>query len=480
MSDLDHVLSRSTEAAAIAADTSDADRALWLEAVAAALDDHAGELVPLADDESHLGSPRLTGELARTTAQLRLFAEMLREGSYLEATLDHANAQAIPPHGDLRRLLVPLGVVAVFAASNFPFAFSVAGGDTASALAVGCSVVVKIHPGHPILSRRVAAIASRALDEAGAPTGLLSTIEGQEEGVALVEHPAVAAVGFTGSVAGGRALFDRAVARPQPIPFYGELGSVNPVVVTAAAASARAQDLASGLAGSFTLGAGQFCTKPGVVFVPDSAAAGFAELVAAALPGGGTPLLTASIREGFPRGVAALADDPGVTVVAGDPAQPTAPDGATPVLLLTDVASILERPGILLDECFGPVTLLVRYRDGAELIAGIEAVPGSLTATLHAEPGDEIAPVVAALRSKAGRLLFAGWPTGVAVTWSQQHGGPYPATTSIHTSVGTSAARRWLRPLAFQDAPASVLPAALLDGNPLGIVRRVDGVLGQR
>jgi NADP-dependent aldehyde dehydrogenase len=477
--DLDRIATASVAAAAIAAETADTTRADWLEAAADHLDAHADELVPLSDDESRLGTTRLTGELARTTAQLRLFAAVLREGSYLEAAIDHADPAAVPPHGDLRRMLVPLGPVAVFAASNFPFAFSVAGGDTASALAVGCSVVVKAHPGHPRLSRRVAALVGEALDTAGAPAGLLALVEGQEAGVALVEHPAITAVGFTGSVAGGRALFDRAVRRETPIPFYGELGSVNPVVVTPGAAASRTAELATGLAGSFTMGAGQFCTKPGVVFVPADSAETFGAALVAAVPDVEAPLLTESIRTGFPRGLASLAGDSGTAVLTGDPTQPTQPATATPVVLETDVASILRSPDVLLEEVFGPVTLLVRYSGTDELLAGLDAVPGSLTGTLHSDDGEEVDDIVRALRAKAGRLLFAGWPTGVAVTWSQQHGGPYPATTSIHTSVGTTAARRFQRPVAYQDAPAGLLPEALRDGNPLGIVRRVDGVLGR-
>ncbi|GAA4682399.1 aldehyde dehydrogenase (NADP(+)) [Frondihabitans cladoniiphilus] len=473
---LDALVSASVGAARPAADASDEDRARWLESVAARLDLHADELVPLADAETHLGTPRLTGELARTTAQLRLFAAVLREGSFLEATIDHANPDAIPAHGDLRRLLVPLGPVAVFAASNFPFAFSVAGGDTASAFAVGCPVVVKAHPGHPRLSQRVAALVTESLADAGAPEGLFGLIEGVDAGIALVEHPAIRAAGFTGSVAGGRALFDRAAGRPSPIPFYGELGSVNPVVVTAAAAEARGTELAQGLAASFTQGAGQFCTKPGVVFVPSGV--GFEDAVVAAVPDLAATLLTPAIRAGFGRGLAALAAESGVTVLAGDAAQDTDVVEAGPVVLATDVAAAVAHPAALLEECFGPVTLLVRYDTPEELLRGVRAVPGSLTATLHAQPDEDLADLVAALRDRAGRLLFAGWPTGVAVTWSQHHGGPYPSTTSIHTSVGSTAARRFQRPVAYQDAPAALLPAALRDDNPLGIVRRVDGVLG--
>ncbi|MCU1528187.1 MAG: aldehyde dehydrogenase [Frondihabitans sp.] len=476
LDELDRIMIAATQAGRRSAAASDGDRARWLDAVADALDAHSDALVPLANDETHLGAPRLTGEIARTSAQLRLFGRVIREGSYLEAVIDHPNPAAVPPNADLRRLLVPLGPVAVFAASNFPFAFSVAGGDTASALAVGCAVVVKAHPGHPRLSRRVAELVTRALASAGAPEGLFALVEGQDAGIALVEHPAITAVGFTGSVRGGRALFDRAAARPQPVPFYGELGSVNPVVVTALAARRRGAELAEGLAGSFTLGAGQFCTKPGVVFVPSGS--GFAEQLAGKVPALHATLLTESIRESFPQGVAALAADAGVTVVAGDPTASGQSDGASAVVLATTVRAVLADPAVLLEECFGPVTLLVHYDNEGELFAGIAAVPGSLTATLHAEDDDDLTELTALLRERAGRLLFEGWPTGVAVTWSQHHGGPYPSTTSLHTSVGATATRRFQRPVAYQSAPSRILPPALRDGNPLGIPRRVDGVMG--
>jgi NADP-dependent aldehyde dehydrogenase len=474
-------LNRTLDAAAAAvleaAAATDAERARWLLAVAEALDAAAPELVPLADEESHLGTARLTGELARTTAQLRLFAAVALEGSYLEATIDHPNPNGTPPSPDLRRVLVPLGVVAVFSASNFPFAFSVAGGDTASALATGNCVVVKAHPGHPRLSARTAAIVASALVAAGAPAGIFALVEGYDAGIALVQHPATAAVGFTGSVAGGRALFDLAAARPQPIPFYGELGSLNPVVVTREAAATRGVELAAGLAGSFTLGAGQFCTKPGVVFVP--AGAGFEASLAAVVPvDTAATLLTPSIASAYPLGLAALVADASVSVIAGDVSQ-SADDGlARPVALATTTDAVLAHPEVLLEECFGPVTLIVTYASDADLHRAIAAVPGSLTATVHAEPYEELGDLVTALRARAGRLLFGGWPTGVAVNWAQHHGGPYPSTTSVFTSVGASAARRFLRPVAYQTAPQSVLPPALRDGNPLGIPRRIDGVLG--
>jgi NADP-dependent aldehyde dehydrogenase len=473
-STLDEVADAARRAfAATVASTAD-ERAAWLGAVADALDANAAELIALADEESHLGTARLTGELARTTSQLRLFAEAVVEGSYLEATIDHPSATTIPPRPDLRRMLRPLGPVAVFSASNFPFAFSVAGGDTASALAAGCPVIVKGHSAHPRLSRRTAEVVARALADAGAPDGVFALVEGRETGVALVQHPAVRAVGFTGSLHGGRALFDLASGRPDPIPFYGELSAVNPVLVTQAALDARADELAAGLVASFTLGAGQFCTNPGVIFVP--AGSGFAERVAAVVGAAApVPMLTDGIAAAFARELAALAGHEGVTVVAGEAVQQQGSGSA--VVLATTTDAVLADPSALLTECFGPSTLVVEYVDVEHALAAIRAVGGSLTATVHAEPDEELADILAVLTEIAGRVLFAGWPTGVAVSWAQQHGGPWPATTSIHTSVGVTALRRFLRPVAYQDAPETALPAALRESNPLGIPRRVDGLL---
>ncbi len=451
--------------------SSAAERAAWMEAIADALDAHVDELVELAHRETHLTIERLRGEVARTTGQLRFFGDVIREGSYLEATIDHADPARTPPRPDLRRMLVPVGVVAVYAASNFPFAFSVAGGDTASALAVGCPVIVKAHSGHPELSRATARLVAEALRSAGAPEGAFALIEGREAGVHLIEHPVVKAAGFTGSVSGGRALFDRAAARPDPIPFYGELGSINPVVVTPAADAARGDELAAGLAASFQLGSGQFCTKPGVVFVPAGSRLE-AELPAHVSAADHT-LLTSSIAEGFGAGVAALLAAPGVEAIAG-----TAP-GAAPraIVARTSLADLAERAEVILAEVFGPATVLVTYESLDDLPSVLARLEGSLTATIHAQPDDDIAAIQAVFEERAGRLLFAGWPTGVAVTWAQQHGGPWPATTSLFTSVGATATRRFLRPVAYQDAMASRLPTELREENPLGIPRRVDGVL---
>ncbi|MBM7831884.1 NADP-dependent aldehyde dehydrogenase [Agromyces cerinus] len=450
------------------------DRARWLTALAEALEAHRDELVALGAEETHLSPGRLSGEVTRTATQLRFFAGVVREGSYLEATLDAPDPSLTPPRPDLRRMLRPLGVVAVFAASNFPFAFSVLGNDTASALAAGCPVVVKAHPGHPRLSRRVVQIAHLALVDAGAPATALALVDGFDAGTALVRHPLVSAVGFTGSTRGGRALFDLASARPAPIPFYGELGSINPVVVTSAAAAADVAAIAAGLAGSFTRDGGQYCTKPGLVFVPEGA--GFERaLVVALADAPSQTLLTDGIASAFDSGSAALAARDDVELVfAGD----RATDAAAPTVIATTTDDFVADHEAFLEECFGPLTVLVRYADEAALEAALAVLDGSLTGTIHHAPGEDVTALTEALARVSGRIVYNGWPTGVAIAWAQHHGGGWPATTgSVHTSVGATAIRRWLTPIAFQDAPAGVLPPELADGNPLGIPRREDGVL---
>lgn len=456
-------------AAAITRRASDTTRASWLEAVADALDLAADGLVPIAVTETGLTATRLSGEMSRTTGQLRLFASVVREGAYLEAILDHADPAANPPRPDLRRMLIPVGPVAVYAASNFPFAFSVAGGDTASALAVGCPVVVKAHPGHVETSRLTARLVSEALAAAGAPDGVFGLVEGFDDGVALIQHPGIAAGAFTGSLRGGRALADLAAARPNPIPFFGELGSANPVVVTAAADAARGPQLAAGLAASFTLGTGQFCTKPGIVFVPQNSE--FEAALPAHVESGAARMLTPAIAHGFTAGVQRLAAAPGVTTVRGSSGV------GDPAVFAVAADDFAARADVLGAEVFGPSTLLVRYGDDLELHAAVGALEGSLTGTIHAQDDENLDALVDVLVQKSGRVLFSGWPTGVAVSWAQHHGGPWPATTSAHTSVGATAVRRFQRPVVYQDAPTQILPAALLDDNPLGIPRRVDGRL---
>lgn len=464
-----------------------ADRAVrsaFLRSAAAGLDAAKDGLVETADAETALGPVRLTGELARTTYQLRAFADMVDEGAFLDVIIDHPDDTATPPVPDLRRYKVPLGVVAVYSASNFPFAFSVAGGDTASALAAGCPVVVKAHPDHPALSELVAVVLRRAAAEHGVPEGVVGLVHGFEAGVELIRHPLVAAAGFTGSVRGGRALFDAAAARPVPIPFHGELGSLNPVVVTEAAAAERAEAIGAGLAGSMTLGVGQFCVKPGLVLVPSGAAGdGLVKALADAVGGTGAGvLLDHRMRDNFVAGVAERAGLPEVDapVAPGAGGEHTVSAG-----FLTVPAGRLAREGahdLLLEECFGPVTVVARYEDEGEATAVLSRLPGNLTATVHlsgeeAAGGGRGAEILAELTPLAGRVLVNGWPTGVAVAPAQHHGGPYPATTSTSTSVGGTAVERWLRPVVYQNAPEALLPKELRDDNPLGLPRRFNKVL---
>ncbi|WP_222264413.1 aldehyde dehydrogenase (NADP(+)) [Modestobacter marinus] len=452
-------------------------RAALLRALADALEARREDVVAVADRETALGTTRLNGELNRTSYQLRLFAEVLEEGSYLEATIDHPGDTPMGPRPDLRRMLVPLGPVAVFGSSNFPLAFSVPGGDTASALAAGCPVVLKAHSSHPATSRLVFDVLVEAARKAGAPEGTLGIVFGQRAGGALVAHPAIRAAGFTGSVGGGRALLQIIEQRPDPIPFFGELSSLNPVVVTPSAAAERGEQIGRELVGSFTLGAGQFCTKPGLVLVPagtegDAVVDAMAEAVRGSSP---QVLLNKGIAASYDRIAGGLADAPGVEVVArGEDA-----DGpgftAVPQLLSTTAA---ELPAEVTEECFGPVSVVARYDGERELFGALDAMPSSLTATVlrGTEETDLPLAVSQQLRTRAGRLVYDAYPTGVAVSWAQHHGGPWPSTNSQHTSVGTSAIRRFLRPVTWQGAPQEVLPEELTDGYT-AIPRRIDGVL---
>ncbi|GAA1093324.1 aldehyde dehydrogenase (NADP(+)) [Streptomyces javensis] len=447
-----------------------ADRAPYLEAIASALEEAAPKLVAIADEETSLGETRLRNEMVRTVFQLRLFAETVTRGEYLGATIDRADpAWPMGPRPDLRRVLEPLGPVLVFSASNFPFAFSVAGGDTASALAAGCPVVVKAHSGHPRLSAATAEVVHQALRSTGAPEGLFDVIFGTEAGRAAIVDPRVRAGAFTGSTEAGRALFDLAGGRPEPIPFFGELGSVNPVFVTEAAAERRGAAIVSEFVGSFTLGAGQFCTKPGILLVPASAK--LVDEVPGAVPGTPLTLLNERIRTSYASALRALRDTAGVrVVVSGD-------DGAdpSPTVLCTTSAELLRDPEALIREVFGPTALVVEYPEESELLEVAKAIDGQLTASVQGEDDDTIAAeLIRLLAAKAGRVLWNQWPTGVSVTYAQQHGGPYPATTApATTSVGTEAIHRFLRPVAYQGVPQHLLPPALRDANPLGVPQRV-------
>ncbi|GAB3170246.1 aldehyde dehydrogenase (NADP(+)) [Streptomyces incanus] len=459
-------------------------RSAFLRSAADELEAAKSTLVEVADAETALGPVRLTGELARTCYQLRAFADLVDEGAFLDVVINHPDDTATPPIPDLRRYKVPLGVVAVYSASNFPFAFSVPGGDTASALAAGCPVVVKAHPDHPGLSELVAKVLRRAAVPHGIPEGVLGLVHGFEAGVELVRHPLVAAAGFTGSVRGGRALFDAAAARPVPIPFHGELGSLNPVLVTEAAAAERAEAIGAGLAGSMTLGVGQFCVKPGLVLAPAGAAGDrlVKSLTDAVSDTDAGVLLDHRMRDNFVAGVAERAQLPDVEspVTPGAGGEHTVSAG-----FLTVPASRLAAEGehdLLLEECFGPVTVVVRYEDDAEARSVLSRLPGNLTATVHLSEEEGAgqgrgAEIFGELTPLAGRVLVNAWPTGVAVAPAQHHGGPYPATTSTSTSVGGTAVERWLRPVAYQNSPQALLPPELRDDNPLGLPRRFNGHL---
>ncbi|WP_416372087.1 aldehyde dehydrogenase (NADP(+)) [Burkholderia pseudomultivorans] len=459
-----HIHAVAGAAAAVADDWAGSSvhaRAALLRALAHALDREREALVAIADDETSLGSVRLDGEIDRTCFQLRGFADHVETGRPFAATDDPAIEQA-PPAGRprLTRVRVPLGPVAMFSASNFPFAFSVLGGDTASALAAGCPVVIKAHPGHPMLSRRVFELARTVLAEQELPAALLGMVEGAgvDVGTELVKHPDIAAVAFTGSFSGGAALWHVANARPRPIPFYGELGSINPVVALPSALATRGDALAHALAASIAFGAGQACTSPGlVVLLEGDDARRFEETLRHALSATRMHrMLTPGIKRSFDAGAARLLATPGVrTVLAGsgdsDEAAPPAP-----IVACTDAAHFIAAPA-LHEEVFGPACLIVRAKSIDEIVAVLGAIGGSLTVTLWGADDDtaEVRRVTRRAMQVAGRVLFGGVPTGVAVTRNQQHGGPWPASTQpFSTSVGYAAMERFLRPVALQSAPA--------------------------
>lgn len=453
-------------------------RAGLLEAIADAVDANTDHLVPIAMQESRLGEDRLRGEVGRTTGQLRLMAKVVRDGAFLGVVIDHADPSLTPPRPDLRRMNIPLGPVAVFAASNFPFAFSTLGGDTASALAAGCPVVVKPNPGHPRLSDAIMAVAQDALVAEGAIDGVLSLVDDSlQAGIDLVNDDRIEAVAFTGSQRGGLALARLAAERPRPIPFFGELGSINPMFVTADYLKGREVELAAGFVGSFTLGAGQFCTKPGLLITPRSDQLR-AALVDAIGDAPGQRMLTDAIRDMFLAGVQTRSaiDDVEVLHAGG---LDEAGDTVRPTLMVVSAGAILANPE-LLEECFGPMSLVVECDDDAQMLNIADGLPGLLAAGVHAN-GDEdvLAGLIPRLTAHAGRVLWGGWPTGVAVTWSMQHGGPFPATTRPEsTSVGAAAVQRFVRPVTFQSLPQQWQPAAVREANPWGIPRRVNGVAG--
>ena len=457
-------------------------RAQFLEAIADNIIALGDTLIERAMAESALPKARLEGERARTVGQLRLFASLVREGRWLAATLDSAQPDRKPlPRSDLRLQKIPVGPVAVFGASNFPLAFSVAGGDTASAFAAGCPVVVKSHPGHLGTSELVGRAVQKAVADSGLPEGTFSLVVGAGNaiGEALVAHPAIQAVGFTGSRRGGLALVDIASQRPVPIPVFAEMSSVNPVFALPGALAARGDTLAAGYIDSVTLGVGQFCTNPGLVIgLADSDLDDFIDNAAAALEKKGTQtMLTAGIAAAYEDGVKHR-DGAARRIATGT--QSEASSGALPALYRVSAEEFLAKPQ-LAEEIFGPTSVVVVCRDEDELIAVARRLEGQLTATLLMEKDDvELARrLLPVLERKAGRILANGFPTGVEVSYAMVHGGPYPATSdSRSTSVGAMAIERFLRPVCYQDLPAALLPESLADDNPLSLWRLRDGQLG--
>ncbi|MCU1439301.1 MAG: aldehyde dehydrogenase [Rhodoglobus sp.] len=453
-------------------------RASFLSSLASSLENHGDRLVAIAQSETGLTPARLMGELKRSCFQLNLFAEAVRDGGFLEATIDHATETSLGLQPDVRRLLMPLGPVAVFGSSNFPFAFSVPGGDTASALAAGNPVVVKAHSAHLLTSRAAFEALQEGARQCQAPDGTLGIVFGQPAGTALVSHPAIAAVGFTGSLGAAqhlRAAIDR---RARPIPFYGELQSVNPLIISAAALAERSNQIAAGLAASITASGGQLCTKPGIAFLPSGAAADlFADLLAASVseadPG---VLLNERVLAGFQVAESELEAASGVRSIAGRPGSKDGGGFRVNARVLRVRAADLTADHTI--EAFGPLVLLVDYDGDEQLVAALSHVPDSLTTTLHIETQDEAwaAALLPKISESCGRVIFNGFPTGVRVSWAQHHGGPWPSTNTLHTSVGVTAMRRFLRPFAWQNTPEPLLPAELRD-DYRGIPRRIDGEL---
>ena len=471
------------EAFASYSQTSGRERGAFLRKIAANIEAVSAEIVERAEQETALPKARLQGEVARTCGQLRLFAQLVEDGSWVGARLDRPDPDRKPlPKPDLRSMLRPIGPVVVFGASNFPLAFSVAGGDTASALASGNPVIVKAHSAHPGTGELVGQAVLKATRDGNLPQGVFSLLfgGGSQIGGALMKHPLIKAGGFTGSRKAGRILMDIAAARPEPIPFYAEMSSTNPVFILPGALRERGENIAAGLHASFTLGAGQFCTKPGMVFLPEGADASafVGKLQNSVNSSSPFTLLTGIIRSSYNAGLDSRKNKSGVKVVA-DKTQEGGGKSLTvgAVLFETDAKSFLKDPE-LSEEIFGPATLLVRHSRREEVLRAARELEGHLTATIHGTEQDllDFADLIGILEQKVGRLVFNSFPTGVEVSHAMVHGGPYPSTSDGRsTSVGTQAIFRFTRPVCYQGFPNVALPDALKDSNPLGIWRMVDG-----
>lgn len=462
--------------------TSGRERAKFLRAIADNIETLGDALLERASLESGLTTERFIGERGRTCGQLRIFADLLDDGSWVQARVDHGIADRMPvAKPDVRSMLRPVGPVAVFCASNFPLAYSVAGGDTASAFAAGCPVIVNAHVAHPGTAELVGTAVADAVKESGMPEGTFSLVfsEDYKIGQALVKHPAIKAVGFTGSRRGGRALMDIAAARHEPIPIYAEMSSVNPTFVLPSAIRERGDAIVAGLHGSVTGGAGQFCTKPGLVFVPRDADVFVSKvrgLMSATEP---SPLLTGGIRDSYNK--SSEHREAGVEVAAANNRSSLEGFAVNPSIFETSAIHYLQTPD-LNEEIFGPTTLLIRSDSHDELLAIARSLEGQLTASVHGTEQDliEYADLLAILETKVGRLIFNGFSTGVEVCPSMVHGGPYPATSDGRsTAVGTHAVERFSRLVCFQNFPDASLPEELKEENPLGIRRMVDGKFNQ-
>lgn len=453
----------------------------FLDTIADEIESLGDQLLEVADSETALGLVRLTGERGRTCAQLRAFGELVKTGEWVRASIDTAIPDRQPlPKPDLRRMLKGVGPVAVFGASNFPFAFSVAGGDTASALAAGNPVIVKGHPAHPATSELFAHAIHRAVQKCDIPAGVFSLLQGTgyELGTELTRHHAIQAVGFTGSLSGGRALMDIAAARPEPIPVYAEMGSINPLFIGPETLQAQADNIATGLSGSVCMGTGQFCTSPGLaVSVANEA---FESMLITRLSETARGyLLNPQIAGSLARGLERLRNHPHTEALNASDFE--ADNMTPPNSVFKTTAKHFLADKSLAEEVFGPVTLYVVCEDEAEIKAVARSLEGNLTASIHADhdPGLKM-DLQNTLEQKAGRIIFNGYPTGVEVCPSQQHGGPYPASSASGTSVGTGAIERFARFVTYQDCPDELLPDALKNHNPLAIYRRLNGRLSRK
>ncbi|WP_286272838.1 aldehyde dehydrogenase (NADP(+)) [Thalassotalea hakodatensis] len=451
------------------------ERAAFLEQIAIEIEALGDDLLNTANDETGLGLVRLTGERGRTCNQIRAFANMLKDGSWVRATIDTADANRTPPKPDLRRMLRPIGPVLVFPASNFPLAFGVLGGDTASALAAGNPVVIKAHPAHPATSELCMIAAARALEKCNIASNTIAMVQGStiELAQTLVANEDIQAVGFTGSLMAGRSIMDLAATRTTPIPVYAEMGSTNPVFITPDALAARGNEIANGLASSIAMGTGQFCTSPGVIVTLENSQ--FQKQLTDAINNAAQGyLLHPSIASGLKASVDSLLKNEKVEILAGT--NLSEDSLKTPNSLITTSAQAFLTDNTLHVEAFGPISLLVNCKDEQELLAVANAIHGNLTATIHCQDNDALAtPLAQLLEDHVGRLIINGYPTGVEVCASQQHSGPYPACSSpATTSVGSDAISRFARFIAYQDMPQNMLPIELQDKNSLQILRQIN------